>query len=34
MGKTKATSHDRRYEEAHEYMDLVYSYVDFAAEDY
>jgi len=26
MGKTKATSHDRRYEEAHEYMDLVYSY--------
>jgi hypothetical protein len=25
MGKKKITPHDQRYEEAHEYMDLMYS---------
>jgi alkanesulfonate monooxygenase SsuD/methylene tetrahydromethanopterin reductase-like flavin-dependent oxidoreductase (luciferase family) len=25
MGKTEITPHDKRYEEADEYMDLVYS---------
>lgn len=25
MGKKEATAHDKRYDEAHEYMELVYS---------
>ncbi|KAH8678281.1 luciferase-like domain-containing protein [Xylariales sp. PMI_506] len=33
MGKTAATEHDRRYDEAHEYMDLVYSMLEGSHED-
>ncbi len=31
MGQDKVTPHDKRYTEAHEFMDIMYSYVtDFA----